>query len=160
MASQKFDALFGGPEPNAAATNNESHTGNIDPALAEALAPNDSAAGQGNDNRKQSNVSTGSANRKLSAIFGRDDQGADQKPRKRFTKEQLLNRFKQTTQLDMTVFEPDRIIDYADLFISKGKKPTFTNNKAEADEERDPFDDMMDEAVQKESEADQQEDNN
>ena len=105
-------------------------------------------------------MSTGSANRKLSAIFGRDDQGENQKPRKRFTKEQLLNRFKQTTQLDMTVFEPDRIIDYADLFISKGKKPTFTNNKAEADEERDPFDDMMDEAVQKESEADQQEDNN
>ena len=45
----------------------------------------------------------------------------------------------------MTVFEPDRIIDYADLFISKGKKPTFNNTKAEADE-GDPFDDMMDEA--------------
>ena len=157
MASQKFDALFGGPESSGAAASNESNKGNIDPALAEALAPNDSAAGRGNDNRKQSNVSTGSANRKLSAIFGRDDQGASQKPRKRFTKEQLLNRFKQTTQLDMTVFEPDRIIDYADLFISKGKKPTFTNNKAEADEEKDPFDDMMDEAGQKESgEADQQ----
>ena len=99
-------------------------------------------------------MSTGSANRKLSAIFGRDDQGASQKPRKRFTKEQMLNRFKQTTQLDMTVFEPDRIIDYADLFISKGKKPTFTNTKAEADEEKDPFDDMMEEAGQKESEAD------
>ena len=53
----------------------------------------------------------------------------------------------------MTVFEPDRIIDYADLFISKGKKPTFTNTKAEADEEKDPFDDMMEEAGQKESEA-------
>ena len=47
----------------------------------------------------------------------------------------------------MTVFEPDRIIDYADLFISRGPKPSFNKSKAEADEERDPFDDMMDEAA-------------
>ena len=56
----------------------------------------------------------------------------------------------------MSVFEPDRIIDYADLFISKGKKPTFTSSKAAVDEERDPFDDLMDEAVDK-AETDQPE---
>ena len=60
----------------------------------------------------------------------------------------------------MTVFEPDRIIDYADLFISRGPKPSFNKSKAEADEERDPFDDMMDEAAQKEGEADKQEESN
>ena len=50
----------------------------------------------------------------------------------------------------MSVFEPDRILDYADLFISTGKKPTFSKgNKTE--ESGDPFDDMMDQAADKET---------
>ena len=49
----------------------------------------------------------------------------------------------------MSVFEPDRILDYADLFISTGKKPSFSKgNKTE--ESGDPFDDMMGEAAEKE----------
>ena len=48
----------------------------------------------------------------------------------------------------MKVFEPDRMLDYAELFISSGaKKPAFSaSSKAAKTEERDPFDDMMDEA--------------
>ena len=59
----------------------------------------------------------------------------------------MLAKFKRTTELDMKVFEADRILDYAELFISSGKKPTFKKGAAlEDEEERDPFDDMMDEA--------------
>ena len=65
-----------------------------------------------------------------------------------------MKKFKPTTELDMSVFEPDRILDYADLFISTGKKPSFSKgNKTE--ESSDPFDDMMDEAADKEK-ADEQ----
>lgn len=48
----------------------------------------------------------------------------------------------------MTVFEPDRILDYADLFVSGSQKPTFKSSKKAADdgEERDPLDDMIEEA--------------
>lgn len=47
----------------------------------------------------------------------------------------------------MKVFEADRILDYASLFISSGSKPTFSSSKKpEDDEEKDPFDDMMEEA--------------
>ncbi len=49
----------------------------------------------------------------------------------------------------MTVFEPERMLDYADIFISTGDKPTFTKGQSledEDDEEKDPFDDMMGEA--------------
>lgn len=63
----------------------------------------------------------------------------------------MLNRFKLTTELDMAVFEPDRILDYADLFISTGEKPSF--NKAGGKnnaEEGDPFDEMMEEAAESE----------
>ena len=63
----------------------------------------------------------------------------------------MLNRFKLTAELDMAVFEPDRILDYADLFISTGEKPSFNkaggkNNAQE--EEGDPFDEMMEEAAE------------
>ena len=61
-----------------------------------------------------------------------------------------MKKFKSTAELDMSVFEPDRILDYADLFISTGKKPTFSKgNKTE--ESGDPFDDMMDQAADKEA---------
>ena len=75
-------------------------------------------------------------------------------PRKRYTKDDLLSRFRQTMELDMTVFEPERMLDYADLFVSHGSKPTFTKAKKaeDADEEKDPFDDMADEA-KKESDS-------
>lgn len=77
------------------------------------------SSNQGGDARKQSNVSNGSASRRLSALFGPSTSEVTQtKPRKRYTKEDLLNRFKSTIQLDMSVFEPDRILDYADLFIT------------------------------------------
>ena len=60
-----------------------------------------------------------------------------------------MKKFKPTAELDMSVFEPDRILDYADLFISTGKKPSFSKgNKTE--ESGDPFDDMMGEAAEKE----------
>ena len=52
----------------------------------------------------------------------------------------------------MKVFEADRILDYASLFISSGSKPTFSSSKKpEDDEEKDPFDDMMEEAEQTKS---------
>ena len=52
----------------------------------------------------------------------------------------------------MNVFEADRILDYASLFISSGSKPTFSSSKKpEDDEEKDPFDDMMEEAEQTKS---------
>lgn len=47
----------------------------------------------------------------------------------------------------MSVFEPDRILDYADLFISTGEKPTFSKSSKTAEAESDPFDDMMEEAA-------------
>ena len=63
----------------------------------------------------------------------------------------MLNRFKMTTELDMSVFEPDRILDYADLFISTGEKPSFNKaGKNNAEEEGDPFDEMMEEAAEQE----------
>lgn len=48
----------------------------------------------------------------------------------------------------MTVFEPDRILDYADLFVSGTQKPSFKSSKKVADdgEEKDPLDDMIEEA--------------
>ena len=49
----------------------------------------------------------------------------------------------------MTVFQPERMLDYADLFVSTGAKPTFSKGQSlEDDDEKDPFDDMMDEAEQ------------
>ena len=61
-----------------------------------------------------------------------------------------MNRFKSTIQLDMSVFEPERILDYADLFLSGNNKPTFNKtSKAEAAGD-DPFDDMMAEAAEEE----------
>lgn len=52
----------------------------------------------------------------------------------------------------MNVFEADRILDYAELFISSDKKPTFSSSKrteAEEDAEKDPFDDLMEESKDK-----------
>ena len=48
----------------------------------------------------------------------------------------------------MKVLEPDRMLDYWDLFVTKGDKPQFTSSKTTSatDEERDPFDDMLEEA--------------
>ena len=46
----------------------------------------------------------------------------------------------------MNVFEPDRILDYADLFISTSKKPTFSKG-SKTEENGDPFDIMMDTAA-------------
>lgn len=41
------------------------------------------------------------------------------------------------------------MLDFADLFISTGAKPSFTSStKKAATEEKDPFDDMMEEANQ------------
>ena len=50
----------------------------------------------------------------------------------------------------MKVFQPERILDYADLFVSGSEKPTFKSSKkaAGADEEKDPLDDMIEEAEQ------------
>ena len=47
----------------------------------------------------------------------------------------------------MKVFQPERILDYADLFVSGSEKPTFKSSKkpAEEGEERDPLDDMIEE---------------
>ena len=70
----------------------------------------------------------------------------------------MIEKFRQTAELDMTVCNAELLVDYCDLFIGSGKKPTFTSSSKAAaaeDEERDPFDDMMDEAQQKEEEADQ-----
>ena len=55
----------------------------------------------------------------------------------------------------MGVFEADRILDYAELFVSTGQKPTFKKSKAtdKASEQADAFDDMMGEAEQKPAEA-------
>ena len=109
------------------------------------------SSNQGADARKQSNVSNGSASRRLSALFGPGTSEVEKvKPRKRYTKEDLLNKFKPTVQLDMSVFEPDRILDYADLFISKDKKPTFVK-ASKAEEGGDPFDSMANEATEKET---------
>ena len=49
----------------------------------------------------------------------------------------------------MNVFESDRMLDYADLFISNGEKPTF-NKGSKTEESGDPFDDMVDEAATQE----------
>ena len=46
----------------------------------------------------------------------------------------------------MGVFEADRMLDYAELFVSNGSKPTFKKGVSLEDEEGDAFDDMMDEA--------------
>lgn len=55
----------------------------------------------------------------------------------------------------MKVFDPDLMIDCCDLFISSGKKPEFKSGSSQAakdGEERDPFDDMMDEAEKEKEE--------
>ena len=65
----------------------------------------------------------------------------------------MIEKFKQTAELDMTVCNAELLVDYCGLFIGSGKKPTFTSSSKAAaaeGEERDPFDDMMDEAQQKE----------
>ena len=118
----------------------------------ESNARKNSGAPNRADYRKQSNVSAGSGNAQLNALFGKDQtstatNSASNKPRIRINKDQMLAKFKRTTELDMKVFEADRILDYAELFISSGQKPTFKKGAAlEDEEERDPFDDMMDEA--------------
>ena len=161
MASQKFDALFGGPVEAASAAE-ESKSASVDPAIVdsaivESLAPTEQAARkksnveQARDTRKESNVSASSGNRQLQALFSKDEPANASKPsgppRKRYSKEQMLARFKQTKQLDMKVFEPDRIIDYADLFITSSQKPKFSkSSKEDPAEEKDAFDDMMEEA--------------
>lgn len=114
--------------------------------MADGLAPTDKERKQSNvDKRKQSNVSSGQ--RKLSAIFA--DSGSS-KPRQRYTKDDLLARFKQTTEIDMTVFKKELILDYADLFVSNGSAPQFTSSSkatsAATDEGKDPFDDMAEAA--------------
>ena len=58
-----------------------------------------------------------------------------------------MKKFKPTTELDMSVFEPDRILDYADLFISTETKPTFVKGSKTTEENGDPLDEMMDEAA-------------
>ena len=67
-------------------------------------------------------MSNNSATRKLSAIFASPDD-PNSKPRKRYTKEDLLSRFKSTKELDKTVFVQEVMLDYADLFVSNGDKP-------------------------------------
>lgn len=68
----------------------------------------------------------------------------------RYTKDEMLKRFKPTTQLDMNVFKSDTILEYADLFASTGDKPQFgTSTKSTTDEEADPFDDLAGEAEKK-----------
>ena len=74
--------------------------------MADSLGPSDQSAqrkqsnvssNQGADARKQSNVSNGSASRRLSALFGPGTSEVEKvKPRKRYTKEDLLNKFKPT----------------------------------------------------------------
>ena len=49
----------------------------------------------------------------------------------------------------MSVFEPDRILDYADLFISTSKKPTFSKG-SKTEESGVPLDIVMDTAAYKE----------
>lgn len=62
----------------------------------------------------------------------------------------MLARFKQTTEIDMTVFKKELILDYADLFVSNGSAPQFTSSSkatsAATDEGKDPFDDMAEAA--------------
>lgn len=60
----------------------------------------------------------------------------------------MLARFKQTSELDITVFDADLLVDYCDLFIGGGKKPTFTSSSKSAtiENDKDAFDDMMGEA--------------
>lgn len=90
----------------------------------------------------------------MNALFGPPSSSEvkqePSRPRKRYTKEDLLGRFKQTEKLNMTVFESDRILEYADLFATSQEKPQFTSTvkdeKKEEAEEKDPFDDMMEEA--------------
>lgn len=65
------------------------------------------------------------------------------KPRTRFSKEYLLARFKPTTQLDMTVFVAEIMLDYAEIFATSGPKPNFKSNKRPEDDEKDPFDQMV-----------------
>mmetsp|Transcript_20829 Transcript_20829/g.25510 ORF Transcript_20829/g.25510 Transcript_20829/m.25510 type:complete len:99 (-) Transcript_20829:1209-1505(-) len=69
----------------------------------------------------------------------------------------MLAQFKQTKELDMSVFEADRILDYAELFVSSGAKPTFVSSKKveEPSAEKDPFDDMMDESLEESKESEQ-----
>jgi hypothetical protein len=45
----------------------------------------------------------------------------------------------------MSVFEPDRILDYADLFITTGNKPQFGKGNKTETSDADPFDEMMNE---------------
>ena len=124
----------------------------VDPAIQASLGPSEVAGRKqsnvsghgGADRRKMSNVSD---NPQLNALFSKADTSAEaSKNRIRFTKDDLLARFKQTKELDMTVFEADRILDYAELFLSTGDKPKFSSTKKQ--EEADPFDDMMAEAAE------------
>lgn len=50
----------------------------------------------------------------------------------------------------MNVFEPDRILDYADLFITTGNKPQFGKSSKTEKSDADPFDDMVNEAKEEE----------
>ena len=103
-------------------------------------------------------MSANSANAQLNALFSGSTTSAEvNKNRIRFTKDELLAKFKQTKELDMNVFEANRILDYAALFISTSSKPTFSSSKkADENEERDPFDDMMDEAEESKKENERQ----
>ena len=152
-ASQKFDALFGGPAPAKAEENPKDE---LESMLADSLAPTDQKAQRKHSNadtnpgasrRTESNISGNSGSNNLSALFPKNDAGPAL-PRKRYTKDQMLARFKQTSELDITVFDADLLVDYCDLFIGGGKKPTFTSSSKNAaiENEGDAFDDMMGEA--------------
>ena len=127
MANQKFDALFGGPAPQ----NEESSKVDIETVMVDGLAPTDQNRGQRKQSnvdqtqetakRKESNTSANSGNRQLSALFPKDNNAAvPSKPRKRYTKEEMLAKFKQTSELDMNVFNAELISACSDLLIDAG----------------------------------------
>ena len=101
MASQKFDALFGGPavDTHEPATEGKSAMDEMDQLMSGGLEPakesnarKNSGAPNRADYRKQSNVSAGSGNAQLNALFGKDQtsaatNAASNKPRIRISKE-------------------------------------------------------------------------
>lgn len=81
-AAEKFDALFGGSAPSDAAAGGEAvkQAVDIESILEESLAPRktsnvDIAHNEARDTRKESNVSAGSGNRQLNALFGSKADG-------------------------------------------------------------------------------------